>query len=91
MAKQIGLKELVLKVNANDKTWLSQETLNRLSKKINCKLSILAETEDCIGGFKIQTPDGKITYDSTLDNRLRELKPVLRVEVAKIMFEKEEM
>jgi len=88
-AKRIGQKKLALRVNAKDKAWLTQDTLNRLSKKLNCELTLLDQTEDYIGGFKIQTADGKITYDSTLDNRLTELKPVLRVEVAKILFGKE--
>ena len=63
--------------------------LNRLSKKLHCELKISDQTEDFIGGCKIQTADGKINYDSTIDNRLKELKPTLRVEVAKILFEKE--
>ena len=88
-AKRIGQKKLALRVNARDKAWLTQETLNRLSKKLNCELTLLDQTEDYIGGFKIQTVDGKITYDNTLDNRLKELRPVLRVEVAKILFGKE--
>jgi V/A-type H+-transporting ATPase subunit E len=87
--KRIGQKKLALQVNAKDKAWLTQDTLNRLSKKLNCELTLLNQTEDYVGGFKIQTVDGKVTYDSTLDNRLRELKPVLRVEVAKILFGKE--
>ena len=63
--------------------------LNRLSKKLHCELKLSDETGDFIGGCKIQTADGKITYDSTIDNRLQELKPTLRVEVAKILFGKE--
>ena len=87
--KRICQKKLSLQVNAKDKAWLTQDTLNRLSKQLNCELMLLDQTEDYIGGFKIQTVDGKVTYDSTLDNRLRELKPILRVEVAKILFGKE--
>jgi len=87
--KRIGQKNLALQVNAKDKAWLTRDALNRLSKKLNCELTLLNQTEDYIGGFKIQTVDGKVTYDSTLDNRLRELKPVLRVEVAKMLFGKE--
>jgi len=60
--------------------------LNRLSKKLRRELNLSDENEDFIGGCKIQTIDGKITYDSTIDNRLQELKPALRVEVAKILF-----
>ncbi len=88
-AKRIDQKKLTLQVNTKDKAWLTQDTLNRLAKKLNCELRLLDQTEEYIGGFKIRTVDGKITYDSTLDNRLRELKPVLRVEVAKILFGKE--
>ena len=88
-AKRIGQKKLALQVNAKDKARLTQNTLNRLSKKLDCELTLLDQTEDYIGGFKIQTVDGKITYDSTLDNRLMELRPILRVEVAKILFGKE--
>ena len=88
-AKRIDQKKLALQVNAKDKAWLTQDTLNRLSKKLDCELTLLDQTEDYVGGFKIQTIDRKITYDSTLDNRLRELRPILRVEVAKILFGKE--
>jgi vacuolar-type H+-ATPase subunit E/Vma4 len=49
-------------------------------------LRLSDKTEDYLGGCVIQTEDGKIIYDVTLDNRLQELKPVLRVELAKILF-----
>jgi V/A-type H+/Na+-transporting ATPase subunit E len=89
VAERIGHKNLVVQVNAKDEAWLTQDMLNRLSKKSNCELKLSDQTEDYIGGCKIQTVDGKITYDSTIDNRLQELKPALRVEVAKILFGQE--
>ena len=60
--------------------------LKPLSKKSHCELTLSDETGDYIGGCIIQTADGKIIYDITIDNRLQELKPVLRVKVAKILF-----
>jgi V/A-type H+-transporting ATPase subunit E len=86
VAKGLGQKSLIIQVNTKDKAWLTQEELDRLSKKLNCELKILEETEDFIGGFKTQSIDRKITYDSTIDNKLNELKPQLRVELAKMMF-----
>jgi vacuolar-type H+-ATPase subunit E/Vma4 len=50
---------------------------------------LLDETGDFIGGPKAQTLDGKLTFDGTIDNKLNELKPLLRVELAKIMFKEE--
>jgi V/A-type H+-transporting ATPase subunit E len=89
VAKKIGHKSLIVQVNAKDKTWLTQQRLNRLAKKLLLELKLSEQSGDFIGGCKIQTMDGKITYDSTIDNRLQELKPALRVEVAKTLFEKE--
>ncbi|MGA3290722.1 MAG: V-type ATP synthase subunit E [Candidatus Bathyarchaeia archaeon] len=88
-AGRIAQKNLVIRVNAKDKGWLTQDMLNRLSMKLHYEIKLSEQTEDFIGGCKIETLDGKITYDSTIDNRLKELKPTLRVEVAKILFKKE--
>jgi V/A-type H+-transporting ATPase subunit E len=88
-AKQISRKNLLVHVNAKDKTLLKQTALNNLGKKLDCKLALAEKTEEFIGGCKIETEDGKIIYDNTIDNRLKELKPNLRVEVAKILFGKE--
>lgn len=85
-AKKIGQKELVVQVNAKDRDLLTPEALKRLSKKLHCELKLSDKTEDYIGGCIIQTEDGKIIYDVTIDNRLQELKPVLRVEIAKMLF-----
>jgi V/A-type H+-transporting ATPase subunit E len=84
--EKMGKKDIVIQVNAKDKNWLTQDLLKRLSKKYHCELRLSDKTEDFLGGCVLQTEDGKIIYDVTLDNRLQELKPVLRVELAKILF-----
>lgn len=85
-AERVGSKNLILQVNAKDKKWLTQENLQGLSKKLHLNLKLSDQTPDCIGGCKIQTEDGKVSTDSTIDSRLQELKPTLRTEVAKILF-----
>lgn len=85
-AQKIGQKELVVEVNAADASWLTEETLKPLSKKLNAELKLAKSNEQFIGGCIIQTGDGKIIYNSTIDMILEELKPALRVEVAKILF-----
>ena len=85
-AQRMGQKDLVVQVNAKDKGWLTADTLKRLSKKLHCELRLSDKTEDYLGGCIIQTEDGKINYDATLDNRLQELKPVLRIELSKTLF-----
>jgi vacuolar-type H+-ATPase subunit E/Vma4 len=87
VAKSISTKDIVIQVNTKDQAWLTEDTLDHLSKKIHCKLKLSSQSENFIGGFKIQTEDGKITYDSTIDSQLQDLKEALRVEVAKILFQ----
>jgi V/A-type H+-transporting ATPase subunit E len=85
-AKKINQQNLVVRVNSRDKHWLTEGILKDLSEKLNVNLKLSEDTADFVGGCKVQTSDGKIIYDSTIDSRLQELKPVLRVEVAKMLF-----
>jgi len=86
IAKKMDQKVLVVEVNAKDKGWLKPDMLKHASKKLNIEFKMSKQTQDYIGGCKIQTEDGKIVYDATLDNRLEELKPELRAEIAKRLF-----
>jgi V/A-type H+-transporting ATPase subunit E len=85
-AERMGQKNMVVQVNAKDNKWLTQDLFKRLSKKCHCELKLSDKTKDYLGGCVIQSEDGKIIYDVTFDNRLQELKPVLRVKLAKILF-----
>jgi V/A-type H+/Na+-transporting ATPase subunit E len=85
-AQKIGQKSLVVEVNSADASWLTEERLKPLSKKLHAEIKLAKSNEQFIGGCIIQTGDGKIIYNSTIDTMLEELKPTLRVEVAKILF-----
>ncbi len=85
-AKKVGLSNITVQVNAKDKTWLTQDSLDRISERIGFKLALSNQTESCLGGCKLRTADNKIIYDSTIDYRLQELKLTLRAEIAKIRF-----
>ena len=84
--ERIGQKKLVVQINVRDERWLTQDILKSLSNELNCDLTLSDKTGSYIGGCVIQTADNKVIYDVTIDNRLQELKPVLRVEIAKILF-----
>jgi V/A-type H+/Na+-transporting ATPase subunit E len=87
ITKRIGAKKIVIQVNTKDKDWLTPEKLEELSEKLKIKLILSPQTGDFIGGCKIHTEDLKAAYDGTFENRLQELKPILRAEVAKILFQ----
>jgi len=41
-----------------------------------------SETIDCLGGVKIQSKDGSMKFDNTIDARIERLKPLIRKEIA---------
>jgi V/A-type H+/Na+-transporting ATPase subunit E len=86
LAKKMDQNVLVIEVNAKDKEFLTSELLKKVSKKLKIELTLSEQTATYIGGCKVQTQDGKIVYDGTLDNRLQELKPELRAQIAKSLF-----
>lgn len=86
VAEKIGQNNLVVQVNKSDQGLLTTEVMKCLSKKLQVDLKLSEQAGNFIGGCIIQTADGKIIYDSTIDSRLQELKPTLRVEVAKLLF-----
>ncbi len=88
-SKKISSKSLTITINAKDKGWLNQEELDKISKKLNLDLKLSDQTPDIIGGCIIRTEDEKVTFDSTINSKLDELKASLRTEVAKILFEEE--
>jgi V/A-type H+-transporting ATPase subunit E len=89
-AEKIESDKLIVYVNSKDHEWLANGKLNELSEKLGVKLTLANETESCLGGCIVKTLDGKLAKDNTFEKRLQALKPILRIEVAKILFEKED-
>jgi V/A-type H+-transporting ATPase subunit E len=87
--KEIDSDTLVIYVNSKDREWLLNNNLDKLSGKLRVKLILTDETENCIGGCILKTPDGKMSYDNTFESRLQLLRPLLRIRVAEMLFGKE--
>jgi V/A-type H+-transporting ATPase subunit E len=88
--KKIESDKLIVYVNSKDREWLANGKIGELSGKLNVNLALANETENCMGGCIVKTPDGKVLQDNTFEKRLQSLKPILRLEIAKILFEKED-
>lgn len=88
--EKIDSDTVVVYVNSKDREWLSHGQLDSLSEKLRVKMTLADEPQDCIGGCIVKASSEKISYDNTFENRLRMLKPVLRIKIAKILFEKED-
>ena len=74
--KILGTTKVTVFTNTKDKDVVK----SILSKYSGAKLS--SETIDCLGGIKIKSKDGTMTFDNTIDARIERFKPLIRKEIA---------
>jgi V/A-type H+-transporting ATPase subunit E len=74
--KNLGTTEIIVYTNSKDKD-IVQSALSQYS---GAELS--SETIDCLGGVKVKSKDGAMTFDNTLDTKIERLKPLIRKDIA---------
>ena len=74
--KTLGTTEVVVYTNSKDKETV-QSTLSNFSGA-----ELASETIDCLGGVKVKSKDGSMTFDNTIDARFDRMKPLIRKEIA---------
>ncbi len=82
-AQVIG-KDAVVYCNAKDKK-LVGSIAKELNSKSGLKLSIGDKAIDATGGVILQSSDGTIRYDNTLEARLDRIRPQLRREIVDVL------
>ena len=74
--KNLGTTEIIVYTNSKDKD-IVQSALSQYS---GAELS--PETIDCLGGVKVKSKDGAMTFDNTLDAKIERMKPLIRKDIA---------
>ena len=74
--KVLGTTEVVVFTNTKDKDVVQ----SALSQYPQAELS--SETIDCLGGVKVKSKDGTMTFDNTVDAKIERLKPLIRKDIA---------
>jgi len=73
--KNLGTTEIIVYTNSKDKDIVQ----SALSQYPGAELS--PETIDCLGGVKVKSKDGAMTFDNTLDAKIQRLKPLIRKDI----------
>ena len=73
--KILGTTEVQVLTNTKDKD-IVQSTLSEFPG------AQISDTIDCLGGVKVKSKDGTMTFDNTIDARVQRLKPLIRKEIA---------
>jgi V/A-type H+-transporting ATPase subunit E len=72
----LGTSDILISTNTKDKD-VVQSVLSQFS---GAELS--SDTFECLGGIRVKSKDGAMTFDNTLDARIERLKPLIRKEIA---------
>ena len=72
----LGTSEISISTNTKDKD-VVQSTISQFS---GAELS--PETINCLGGIRVKSKDGAMTFDNTIDARIERLKPLIRKDIA---------
>ena len=83
----IGSNEVIVECNKTD-TDLVKKSISGLSKdNIKAKVVLSEKSIDVIGGIRMRSSDGSMTYDNTLDSRIERLKPLIRKNIVQCLEE----
>ena len=74
--KVLGTSEVIVFTNSKDRDVVHSALSNFAGSELS------SETIDCIGGVKIQSKDGAMKFDNTIDAKIDRLKPLIRKEIA---------
>ena len=72
----LGTTDVVVSTSASD----APAVKAALAKVSGAEMS--GEPAECIGGVRVRSRDGAMSYDNTLDSRIERMKPLIRKEIA---------
>ena len=81
----VGSDEVVIESNKND-VELARGILADIQKNNpRIKARVSDQHIDAIGGIRIRSADGTMTYDNTIDSQIERLKPLIRKNIAQML------
>jgi V/A-type H+-transporting ATPase subunit E len=81
-----GSNEVIIECNKNDAELVRKIIMSsELQNKSKMQARVSDQHIDVLGGIRIKSADGAMTYDNTLDSRIERLKPLIRKNIAQML------
>ena len=74
--KTLGTTDVIVYTNSQDKDTVQSSLSNFAGAEL------ASDTIECLGGVKVKSKDGSMTFDNTIDARFDRMKPLIRKEIA---------
>jgi V/A-type H+-transporting ATPase subunit E len=73
---------VIIECNKNDYSIVKDSIKNLRDDK--CRVTLSDQPINVIGGIRVKSGDGSVTYDNTLDSRIERLKPLIRKHIVQM-------
>ena len=81
----IGSGEVTIESNKADAELVKKIATDLQKKNSKVKINVSAQPINVIGGVRVKSGDGSMSYDNTLDSRIERLKPLIRKNIAQML------
>ncbi|HJS68286.1 MAG TPA: V-type ATP synthase subunit E family protein [Nitrososphaera sp.] len=81
----VGSGEVTVECNKGDADMVKKIIADLQKKNPKVKVNFSSQPIDVIGGIKVKSGDGSMTYDNTIDSRIERLKPLIRKNIAQLL------
>ena len=81
----VGSNEVVIECNKNDAELVKRILSEQQGKNPKVKARLSDQYIDVLGGIRVRSADGTMTYDNTIDSRIERLKPLIRKNISQML------
>ncbi len=81
----VGSDEVIVECNKNDAELVKKIVADLAKKNTKIKARVSDQPINALGGIRVKSADGAMTFDNTLDSRIERLKPLIRKNIAKML------
>jgi len=81
----VGTGEVVIECNKNDAELIRKILADLQKKNTKVQAKVSDHYIDVLGGIRVKSADGTMTYDNTIDSRIERLKPLIRKNIAQLL------
>jgi V/A-type H+-transporting ATPase subunit E len=83
--RMIDSEELIIECNKNDIKLIEKAIADSFNANNKIKVKLSARPINTIGGIRVKSADGSMTFDNTIDSRIERLKPLIRKNIAQML------
>ena len=81
----IDSDQVIVECNKNDIELVEKAISDSFNENNKIKINMSDHPLKAIGGIKVNSADGTMTFDNTLDSRIERLKPLIRKNIAQML------